>query len=404
MNSNNSKVSSYRWVVLAIFMLVAIISQLLWLNFASITTQMEEFFNVSAFEVSLLSLVWPLVFIIISIPVGVFIDKKGFKPAVTIGAILMAVFSILRILSTTVVSSFYLLLIFQTGAALGQPFVFSSISKLVESWFPENEHGLATGLGTIGIFIGMGLALVLAPLFYSATDLTGLLIISGVISLAGAVLFASLAKEGPGFATAKEEVAFSVNDLYRISRLKGFPTLEYGFFVGVGGFTAIATWLEKILNSLHGISASDAGIIGGIMILGGIFGSIIIPTISDKVGKIKPFILMDVLIGAGSFFLIGIISDYILIIIFALILGFFFMSALPLILEMSTKISGSEMAGISSSLLWFFSQIGSVILIAVVEPISLFGGTYFYPIVLFAVLWIIAFFLFLRINEVEEKT
>lgn len=401
---DNSKVSSYRWVVLAIFMVVAIISQLLWLNFAPIATQMEDIFNVSAFQVSLLSMVWPLVFIIISIPVGVFIDRKGFKPAVTIGAILMAVFSVLRILSTTLVFSFNLLLIFQIGAATGQPFIFSSISKLAESWFPEDERGLATGLGTIGIFIGMGLALTLTPLISLATDLTGILIIFAAISSAGAVLFLILAREGPGFAESGEKVTFSMSDLFEISKLEGFPTLEFGFFVGVGGFTAILTWLETMLNSLHGISASNAGIIGGVMILGGILGSIIIPAISDKMGKIKPFVLVDLLIGAGAFYLIGIIGNFILIIVLSMVLGFFFMSALPLILETGTEIAGAERAGVASSLLWFFSQIGSVVLIAAVEPLTSFGGTYYYPIVLFSMLWIASFFLYLRMKEVKRES
>ncbi len=396
------KTSPYRWVVLTTFMIVAIISQLLWLNFAPITTEMEKIFTITAFQVSLLSLVWPLTFIIISIPVGVFIDKKGFKTAVALGAILMAVFSILRILSTTVVHSFYLLLVFQTGAAAGQPFIFSSISKLAESWFPEDERGLATGLGTIGIFIGMGLALVLTPFVYLSTNITGLLIVFATISSIGAVLFIGLAREGPGFAESGEEITFSPGDLVKISRLEGFPTLEFGFFVGVGGFTAIMTWLEKILHSLHGISTSNAGIVGGIMILGGVVGSIIIPAISDKKGKVKPFVLIDILIGAIAFYFLGVFNNFILLLILGLITGFFFMSALPLILEMGTGLAGSERAGVASSLLWFFSQVGSVILIAIIEPVSSLGGSYYYSILLISTLWLISFLLFLRVKEAKK--
>lgn len=396
------KTSPYRWIVLATFMIVAIISQLLWLNFAPITTEMEKIFNITAFQVSLLSLVWPLTFIIISIPVGVFIDKKGFKTAVALGAIIMAVFSVLRILSTTVMHSFYLLLVFQTGAAAGQPFIFSSISKLAESWFPEDERGLATGLGTIGIFIGMGLALVLTPFVYLSTNITGLLIVFATISSTGAVLFIGLAREGPGFAESGEEITFSPRDLVKISSLEGFPTLEFGFFVGVGGFTAIMTWLEKILHSLHEISTSNAGIIGGIMILGGVIGSIIIPAISDKKGKIKPFVLIDILIGAIAFYLIGIFNNFILLLILGLITGFFFMSALPLILEMGTELAGSGRAGVASSLLWFFSQVGSVILIAIIEPVSSLGGSYYYSILLISILWLISFLIFIRVKEVKQ--
>ena len=49
--------SSYRWVVLLVFMFVALISQLLWLTFAPITSEMAELFHVTANDISLLSLV-----------------------------------------------------------------------------------------------------------------------------------------------------------------------------------------------------------------------------------------------------------------------------------------------------------------------------------------------------------
>jgi len=123
----DDKISSYRWVVLAVFIIIAMLSQLLWLTFAPISSEVSKLFNVNAFDISLLSLVWPLIFVITSIPIGVFIDKKGFKVSVAIGALLLAVFSIIRIFSVYPSYNFILLLIAQSGAALSQPFIFSSI-------------------------------------------------------------------------------------------------------------------------------------------------------------------------------------------------------------------------------------------------------------------------------------
>ena len=76
-------------------------------------------------------MVWPLIFIPVSIP-GLLIDKKGFKFGVSVGAMLMALFAVLRILSG---ENFTLLLLFQSGAAFGQPFVFNAVSKLAALWF-----------------------------------------------------------------------------------------------------------------------------------------------------------------------------------------------------------------------------------------------------------------------------
>ena len=163
---NNKQISSYRWVILTFFMLVALLSQLSWLTFAPISSEAVKIFNVNAFDISLLSLVWPLVFVISAIPVGIFIDKKGFKTSVNIGAAFLAFFSILRVFSTFPHHNFMLLLLTQTGAAFSQPFIFGSITKIAVNWFSEKEQGLATGLGTIGLFIGMMLALAMTPFLF----------------------------------------------------------------------------------------------------------------------------------------------------------------------------------------------------------------------------------------------
>ena len=160
--------NAYRWVVLALFIFVALISQLLWLTFAPISSEMTDHFAVTAFDISLLSLVWPLIFVIIALPVGIFIDRYGFKKSVGVGSLFLAVFATLRIFSASPDNNFTILLITQTGAAISQPFIFGSITKLSTSWFPEKEQGLATGLGTIGLFLGMMLALAITPFLYQS--------------------------------------------------------------------------------------------------------------------------------------------------------------------------------------------------------------------------------------------
>jgi predicted MFS family arabinose efflux permease len=400
MNKNNiSKYSNYRWIVLIIFIFVALVSQLLWLTFAPISSEIEKLYGVTAFDISLLSLVWPLVFVITAIPVGVFIDKKGFKLSVSLGSIFLAVFSIVRIFSIFFDYNFIILLISQTGAALSQPFIFGSITKLSVSLFPDNEQGLATGLGTIGLFLGMMIALAISPMIFLSYGAINLLIIYAYLSCAAAFFFIILAKEAKSKKVKESVTSFSIADIVNLSKLKEFLILEFGFFVVVGGFTAIMTWLEQILNSLHGIQIDQAGIIGGAMIIGGIVGSIIIPTLSDRLKKIKVFVLINLFIGTFLLFLISFFSEFLLLAILFFIMGFFLMSALPLVLEMSSRIAAPGIEGQASSLLWFFSQIGSVLLILIIEPVKIIFSSYYYSILLIVVLWAISLILFLGINE-----
>jgi predicted MFS family arabinose efflux permease len=379
-------------------MFVALISQLLWLTFAPISSEIAALFHVTTNDVSLLSLVWPIIFVILAIPAGIYIDKKGFIPSIRLACAFIAIFSILRIFSA-LNNNFILLLIAQSGTAVSQPFIFGSITKLAVQWFPQKEQGLATGLGTIGLFLGMMLALVLTPMLYLTFGVTMMLTIIAAISCAGALLFYLFAREGTVVDATEASAAFSLRDLWILSRRRNFVILEYGFFVCVGGFTAILTWLEVILNSLHGIDIAEAGIAGGVMIVGGIIGSIAIPALSDKIKQIKPLVLMDLAVGTIAFYFITIVSNALLLILISFVIGFFLMSALPLVLEISNRISGAGMEGRASSLLWFFSQIGSIALIALIDPIRSIGGSYFYSILLIVVLWAVAFVLFIGMEE-----
>ena len=395
----NQQITSYRWIVLGMFIIIALMSQLLWLTFAPLTSEISQLYQVTAFDISLLSLVWPLVFVITAIPVGIYIDKKGFKKSVSIGAIFLAAFSITRIFSVTFDHNFLLLLISQTGAAVSQPFIFGSITKLASSWFPEKEQGLATGLGTIGLFLGMMLALALTPPLYLSFGLTKLLFIYAYLTCAAAFLFIVLAKEGTLVSTMDTSASFTLKDMWTLSKHRSFLILEFGFFVAVGGFTALMTWLEQMLHSLHGIGIDEAGLLGGIMIIGGIIGSIVIPALSDKLKRLKPFIILDLLIGVVTLYLIGVISGFMLLAAIFFVMGFFLMSALPLVLELSTQFSDPGMEGRASSLLWFFSQAGSVFLIIIIEPIYALWGSYLYSIYIIVGLWIISVLSFITIKE-----
>lgn len=372
--NEKSRFPSYRWVVLFTYVIVAVISQILWLNFAPITTPiMTTIFKVTESEVGLLSMVWPLLFIPISIPAGILIDRKGFKLGVSVGALIMACFAVLRIFSF---EDFPLLLLFQSCAALGQPFVFNAISKLVTLWFPFEERALATGIGIMGQYIGMIIALTLTPFLVSSPQislLTNMLIIYAVISVAGAILFIAIAKEKPKSikTVTLEEVKASISfkDVGKFFLNKDFIILEALFFIGVGLFTALLTWLEAMLVA-RGIAPTDAGLIGGIIIVGGIFGSLVIPGLSDKVARRKPFILMDLAVAVVMLFFLAENTNFAFLTAVGFILGFFLMSALPIGLEMAAEIVGSTLAGSASSLLWLFSQAGSVVFILAMDAIK----------------------------------
>ena len=90
------KIYPYRWVVLAVFMLVNVTIQILWISYAPITGPAARFYGVSDLQIGLLSMSFMIAFIPLSIPVSWVIDTYGFRLAVGIGAVMMGIFGIMR--------------------------------------------------------------------------------------------------------------------------------------------------------------------------------------------------------------------------------------------------------------------------------------------------------------------
>ena len=90
------RVYGYRWVVLAVFMLVNFTIQILWISYATIISEASRYYGVSHQMITLLSMVFMIAFIPLSLPAAWVIDTRGFRVAVGFGVILMGVFGITR--------------------------------------------------------------------------------------------------------------------------------------------------------------------------------------------------------------------------------------------------------------------------------------------------------------------
>ncbi len=103
--------------MLAAFALVAGVTQMLWLNFAPLVGLVRQRYGVSELAASSLVLVFPLVYVQLSIPAGMLFDVRGHPHAVALGAIGSAAFSALRIWDT----SFTVLPVAQLGISIARP-------------------------------------------------------------------------------------------------------------------------------------------------------------------------------------------------------------------------------------------------------------------------------------------
>jgi len=398
------KIYRYRWVVLAIYMYIAALTQLYWLNFAAIETFIEDLLSIPASSVMWFTLVFPLVQVLLTMPAGVIIDRKGFKYGIGIGVLFTGVFAMLRLLNP---ASFAVLLIAQIGISIGQPFVLNSVTKLAVTWFPQKEEATAVGLGSLALFIGMMAGLGATPILVQTLGFESMLLIYGAIGVVGILLFFTLVKPRPQTPPREIEAVEEISNwagIKRILKIRDFVILGFIALIGIGVFNGLATWLEKILNELHQISMTDAGSISAVLIFSGMLGCIIIPLISDKIGRRKPFLILASLIGAMSVTVLIFANGYSMNLVNGIVLGFFLISALPIMLTMSTEITGARFAGISVGYLQLLGNAAAVIIVPVMEILRGATNQFVSPLALLATLLVIAFILAIIIKEPAKKT
>ena len=349
----------YRWVVLASFMLIGAMSQVLWITFAPITIEAARFYGTSDLMIGVLSMSFMVVYVVIAIPSAWAIDTWGLRAAVGLGAALTAVFAVTR---GVFGSSFPLVLASQVGLAVGQPFILGSITKVAARWFPAKERATASGLGTLALYLGILAAMGLTPTLTIHHGVKNTLLIYGVATLIAAIAFFALFRERPPTPAGDDDRALMLDGLKQMLRQKDFILLMAIFFVGLGIFNGVSTWIETIIRP-RGFTIAQAGTLGALMLIGGIVGALAIPILSDWRRRRRVFIIVAL---AGMIpGLVGMTfaTSYPLLLASGFAFGFLLLSSGPIGFQYGAEITHPAPEGTSNSLLIVMGQISGIIFI-----------------------------------------
>lgn len=398
-STNIFKVYRFRWTILIIYMLLIAVNQMLWITFAPITSDATQYYGVSDIWIGILSMCFMIVFVVVSIPASWIIDKYGIRVGVGIGAAFTGIFGLVRGFATT---DFNFLLIAQIGIAIGQPFILNAITKFAARWFPIEERATAAGLGTLAMYVGILAGMVLTPYLIIGSGIGGMLYIYGIIAMAAAVIFVVFAKEGPPTAPCRpdqEERSLVLDGLRNIFRVKDFNWLLFIFFIGLGVFNSVTTWIENILNP-RGFSNTQAGITGGLMIAGGILGALIIPILSDRYRRRTPFIILA--LAGATICLAGITfaTSYWLLLVSGAGLGFFLLSSGPIGFQYGAEITYPTSEGTSNGMLLLMGQISGIAFIFAMDSFkSSITGSMTIPLIVLIALMTIGLLVSTQLKE-----
>ncbi len=393
------KVYGYRWIMLSAYMLIVAVNQMLWITFAPITSEATTYYHASDLQIGMLSMCFMIVFIVVSIPASWIIDKYGMRVGVGTGAILTGIFGLLRGFAGT---NYTILLIAQIGIAIGQPFLVNAITKLAARWFPIEERATASGLGTMAMYVGVLAGMIVTPYLVLGHGIAPTLYFFGIISIVSAVAFLIFVKERPPTPpclAGQDERALVFDGFMHTLRTRDFRWLMLIFFIGLGVFNAVTTWIENILGP-RGFSAAQAGMTGGLMIAGGILGALVIPLLSDHYKKRTPFIIIA--IAGATIGLAGITftHSYAVLLLSGACMGFFLLSSGPIGFQYAAEITYPASEGTSNGLLFMVGQISGIAMIFAMDIFkSTADGSMTNPLIILITGLILCFILSFKLRE-----
>ena len=401
MSTQDLHIYGYRWIVLLLFFLVNVVSNILWTTYAPVTTHAMEFYGVDEFLVIFISLVFLIVYIPITFLATWLIDKYEFKIGASIGALLMGVFGFLRFIAD---NNYILALLFSIGIAIAQPFLLNTITKLSANWFPETERTTATGISLIATALGVALGMVMTPILVISLNFRSMLFIYGILALISSIVFVILIKNKPPTPPSSNVV---VEKIYMFKGFKllfsnrNFVILAVIFTLGMGTFNFITTYVELIVIP-RGFDSIFAGILGMALLSGGILGTIIMSLLSDKLKHRKNIMILSMIIATVSLLAFSFSYNALLLIISMVFFGFGLMGSGPVTLEYAVDATNPVPEASSNGVLMMGGAIGGIILIIGLENVK-FSGDYFPALIIQTVLLALCVVLSFFLKEFKVK-
>ena len=346
-----------RWAVLASYALLAACTQLLWLTFAAVDTRSAAAMHVSVGLVGDLAAVFPLVYIVLALPAGRWLDRR-FSLALGTGAMLTAVGAVVRLVDP---QSFAWQLAGQAVISAGQPLVLNGINKVAARYFAPAERATAISIGTAALFAGILAAVLMAAPLFDAGGLALLLRLQAVLAVvAGALLLVALRAPAayPDDPSAAVSLRWLLHDRF-------MWTLAALVFIGMGTYNAVATWLQPILD--HFGEGDSAGLLIAVLTFAGILGAAVLPTVAARADRRRVVLVVAVVASAIAFAAVGVVHSPIWAGVWLFAAGFVLLAALPVVLDWSDVHAGAERQGAAVGFLLMSGNLGGLVVVLVVQ-------------------------------------
>jgi ACS family D-galactonate transporter-like MFS transporter len=235
---------------------------------------------------------------LLQIPGGIFLDRFGTRTTYTLALSLWSGFTALM----GFVSSLPMLLLTRVGVGVFEAPCFPANSRILATWFPQNERARANSIYSVGQYAGI--AFLSVPLFWITQQFgwRGLFFVAGGFGLVLGGVFWAVYREpsvDPGINEAEmahieaggggeykgARTAFSWSDIGKLLRHRQIIGASIGQFGGNSTQVFFVTWFPTYLVNVRGMSFINAGMMTMLPYIGASIGVLVAGQVSDRILK-----------------------------------------------------------------------------------------------------------------------
>lgn len=289
-DQSRSAPSSYRWVILMVMWFATFIGCLAQFQVAALAFRIIPELHLTSSQFALIMSAPMLPAVLLSLVGGSLADRFGVKTVVTVGF----AFSVVGVYFRYVATDFTMMFIMMTLAGLSSALLNANAAKLLGAWFPMEKMGTAMGLYFSSAATGITVALATSAMFPSSKSA---FIVAGIFMFVVWIAWMAFIKAKPAGAPEMPVMPLS-QYLGVVVKSKNIWLVGLGMMFFMGSNMAFSGFLPNALNAVRGVDPVTAGLLASIVTIGTMVGAIAGPAMSDRIGRIKPFLAPVCILGA----------------------------------------------------------------------------------------------------------
>ena len=321
----------YGWVVVIAFFIIGITLYGIHFSFGVFFKSIESEFNLTRAATSAILSANMLLAGVFSFFAGWALDRYGPKVVV----LLMGIFTGLSLVLTSQVNALWqIFLTYSLLLAMGTGPLYVVPMSAVSRWF-DKKRGLALGLSSLGIGLGMVIMAPFATYLITNFDWHTAYLIIGLIAWLVVVPLSRLLRKDPceigalpdGLKSYRQEVKSKESNiqlinssLWQVLRTRSFWLLVSTWFLFASCLFLVLTHLVPHVTDI-GFSAGEAAVVLSLIGIASIPGRLVMGIVSDRVGR-KSAIIICTLLESGAMIWLIWAQDLWMFFLFALIFGF----------------------------------------------------------------------------------